>query len=316
MKIVQTFWSCKIDNITDLKNFKAGWHSNYFHYMGWMLSCLQLRGFYDEVELVTDAVGKQLLIDELGLPYTNVRVVLDDTLRDCPEQFWATPKVLAYNIQEKPFIHIDGDVFITKPFSSNLENAEIISQYIEDDFNCYNLALDAVERHNLSVPNEILLQREKAKKPIASNMGIFGGNNLEFINQYSSTALNFSKQYYSVSEIDNLPYFNCLFEQELMYCMAQSKSVNINYFFDMYSRNFDRYNFRDPLAQLDSKGTNEFGYVHLGGGCKKSYSNCIKLLYVLREKFPQYYKRLNRTIEKKNPIRMFLEFGLKDMFLK
>jgi hypothetical protein len=313
MKIVQTFWSCKIDNNTDLKNFKAGWLTNYHHYMGWMLSCLQLRCFYEEVELVTDALGKQLLIDDLGLPYTSVRVVLDEALRDCPEQFWATPKVVAYNLQEKPFIHIDGDVFITKPFSSDIENAEIISQYIEDDFHCYSLALDAVERYNLSIPNEILVQREKTKKPIASNMGIFGGNNLGFINQYSKTALDFSKRFYSVSAVDNLPFFNCLFEQELMYCMAQSESVNINYFFDMYSRNFNKYNFRDPLAQLDRKGTNEFGYVHLGGSSKRNYSNCIKLSYVLQKKFPQYYKQLNGIIEKKNPIKLFLEFGLKSV---
>lgn len=310
MKIVQTFWSCKIDDMTTLKNFKAGWLTNYHHYMGWMLSCLQLRCFYDEVELVTDALGKQLLIDELGLPYTSVRVVLDDELSDCPKQFWATPKLLAYHIQEKPFIHIDGDIFITKSFSNDIEKAEVISQYVEDDFPCYNLALNAARSYNLSIPDEILLQREKIKKPIASNMGIFGGNNLEFINQYSNKALDFSKEYYSVATINNLPFFNCLFEQELMYCMAQNESVNVNYFFDMYNRT-DKYHFKDPLAQLDAKGTNEFGYVHLVGSNKRNYYNCMKLSYVLRKKFPTYYERLNRTIENKNSIKLFLEFGIK-----
>lgn len=37
-------------------------------------------------------------------------------------------KYLAYSNQKEPFIHIDGDVFIWKPFSKEIETADLIAQ--------------------------------------------------------------------------------------------------------------------------------------------------------------------------------------------
>ncbi len=56
----------------------GGWLSAEYHWLSWALSVLQLRRLYDEVKLVTDAAGKALLVDTLGLPYTIVRVVFDE----------------------------------------------------------------------------------------------------------------------------------------------------------------------------------------------------------------------------------------------
>ena len=42
--------------------------------MSWVLSCLSLRNYYDDVELYTDKLGYELLIEKLRLPYTYVHV--------------------------------------------------------------------------------------------------------------------------------------------------------------------------------------------------------------------------------------------------
>lgn len=75
MNIVHTFW---IDKGKDPLKDSFGWCSARYHLMSWALSCLQLHQFYEDLELITDRKGKELLIDQLKLPYKKVRVELDD----------------------------------------------------------------------------------------------------------------------------------------------------------------------------------------------------------------------------------------------
>lgn len=48
-RIVQSYWSKAYQNTPN-----SGWAFRESHYMSWALSCLQLKQFYDEIELVTD----------------------------------------------------------------------------------------------------------------------------------------------------------------------------------------------------------------------------------------------------------------------
>ena len=122
MKIVQSFWSKPhsdaLINVWESRSH-GGWLDDKYHYMSWALSSYQLRKYYDEVELVTDAAGKELLIDILNLPYTNVVVKLDE-INDYDRDLWALGKVYTYSLQQSPFLHVDGDIFIWKPFEKKL----------------------------------------------------------------------------------------------------------------------------------------------------------------------------------------------------
>lgn len=79
--------------------------------MGWTLSSLTLRKYYEYVELYTDTHGFDVLIKQLQLPYSKAKVVFDDRTR-YPKGLWALPKIKTYSLQEKPFIHVDGNIFI------------------------------------------------------------------------------------------------------------------------------------------------------------------------------------------------------------
>lgn len=105
MRIVQTFWTAGKDPLRE----SFGWLHPEYNLMSWALSCLSLRSHYDEVALYTDSVGKQLLIDKLKLPYTEVNVVFDDF--KCLPQHWALSKIKTYSLQTGPFLHVDGDVY-------------------------------------------------------------------------------------------------------------------------------------------------------------------------------------------------------------
>jgi len=72
-KVIQSFWSGNRDSLLK-DNF--GWLSPKHHLISWCLSSNLLAKFYD-VELYTDKVGYDLLIEKLKLPYSKVHLVMD-----------------------------------------------------------------------------------------------------------------------------------------------------------------------------------------------------------------------------------------------
>ncbi len=78
--------------------------------MSWCLSCLQFLKYYKEVHLYTNEQGRSVLIDQLHLPYTEVLLV--ETEIQVPAGLWAYYKIHTYSLQRRPFIHVDGDVYI------------------------------------------------------------------------------------------------------------------------------------------------------------------------------------------------------------
>ena len=107
MKIIQSFWTGNKNSLTD----SYGWLLPIFNYLSWIISCNQLRRYYDDVTLVTDSQGYDVLINKLHLPYTDVIVSLD-CLNHYNPNLWALAKIKAYQSIKEPFIHVDGDVFI------------------------------------------------------------------------------------------------------------------------------------------------------------------------------------------------------------
>lgn len=50
MKIIQSFWTGNKNSLTD----SYGWLLPIFNYLSWIISCNQLRRYYDDVTLVED----------------------------------------------------------------------------------------------------------------------------------------------------------------------------------------------------------------------------------------------------------------------
>ena len=51
-----------------------------------------------------------------------------DSLNEYDENLWALAKIKAYQTMNVPFLHVDGDVFIWKPFDSKLLASGLIAQ--------------------------------------------------------------------------------------------------------------------------------------------------------------------------------------------
>lgn len=293
MKIIQSFWSypaLRREPVLGGTCINGGWLNEKYHLMSWALSCLQLRKYYNEVELFTDKVGKEILIDKLGLPYTNVHLIFDD-LQNFNSQLWALGKIFTYSKQKKPFLHVDGDVYVWKRFSNRIENASIIAQNVEIGFSFYGPLLNSLFEQNFYIPESILRTRDHELSPRAYNAGILGGNDLKFIQSFAMEALKFvASNHDHLASID-VGLFNTIFEQHLFYCMAReaNKKVSCQLLIK------DKHKLNAHLKNLDQFEKAPVGkkYIHLfGEDAKKNIQICKALSEKLKAGHPKFFDRV------------------------
>lgn len=320
MKIIQTLWT--------KPGLNAGWLDRRYHFMSWAFSCLQLRKFYEEVEIYTDALGKKILIDELGLPYTRVHTILDDF--NYPSYLWAAPKLLAYGLQDKPFLHIDGDVFLFSPINEEDVDFDFVFQNKEEETvenGFYTRILKdffELEEGRADLP-EWLAQLPFGRVE-AVNAGVFGGKSIAFFKELSKQAFHFLDSYSgTISRMFNPSFANHLSEQVLAEYLRKKMQVTSRTLFHT-NRYLDPRLIRDigktdeigeafgnedqfafskevlPFSYmvLDHFGISPIGrqYVHLIGASKKSLCLCKLLSRRLLADYPEYYHRILRYFDK------------------
>jgi hypothetical protein len=283
-KIVQTFWSGNQSADTYLFN-NGGWLSAEYHWMAWALSCLQIRQFYPLLELVTDAVGEAFFRDTLALPYTNIIPALD-VLNQYDKRLWALAKIYSYSLQNEPFIHMDGDVFIWKKLNQNLEQAELIAQNFEVDFPFYQSPLRIIERHFKDVPACMLKELENNTVIYSCNMGITGGYNLDIFKEYKDLAFRFiTANETNLSKVE-INHVNICVEQFLYYALSKSKGITPTY---LVEKEFDP---TYPNYADFHEVPHQTWYIHAMAEYKCKPEVCHHLARRLRKDFPEYYYRI------------------------
>ena len=234
MKIVQSYWSKP--NKSFEKGFQnkisGGWRNIKYQYMSWALSCLKLKTFYPNIELVTDLEGKRILIEQLGLPYDNVRIELDN-LNKYPVELWALGKLYTYALQNEPFIHVDNDVFIWEKFNNQIEKAELIGQHVDNDEDHYHHALKHLKELNIKLPSFLINDFEKNNKFNASNAGIIGGSNVCFFKEYVNEAFHLiNSQLGKINKSLFGTSYAIIYEQYLYSAMARKNQIKISHLFE------------------------------------------------------------------------------------
>jgi hypothetical protein len=298
MKIVQTFWTGnKAGNDTPDFDIKGGWPTSEYHWISWALSCLQAVSLFDEVELITDDLGKEILINKLKLPYTSVSTKLNTILHSYPLQVWALAKIFSYSIQTKPFLHIDGDVFLFKKPNEKILKAGIISQNLEKDLFFYKDALDEVNQHFTDIPEIYQKSNYENKTIYSANAGLIGGSDLDFFKIYCEAAFEFinnNKQSLSKIETKKLPLLNFLFEQYAFYQIAKGENKVIDFYWEEIIETPVYENFicfqDHPFVKM----------VHPVGGFKMQRHLCDHLIKHLRSRYPIFYYRVIEFVRDEN----------------
>jgi hypothetical protein len=219
MRAVWSFWS---------KPFWAHkgriWREHRHHLLAWWLSLKLARRHFAETQLVTDTPGKAMLVDRLGLEFDDVRTDLDG-LRDADAGWWALGKLVAYRLQQGPFVHLDSDVFLWKALPPSLTAAPVLTQCPEihtwDDPWCTPRQIESLfERHQLRLPVEWDWASSVDTHTFREeNCGIMGGHRVDFIRHYAQTAIRLIQDPAhrgAWAEVTNIPVLTIILEQYVL----------------------------------------------------------------------------------------------------
>ncbi|MGF1671453.1 MAG: DUF6734 family protein [Balneolaceae bacterium] len=284
MKIIHSYWTLPTIRNGYIRNTGI-WLNKKYNFISWMLSALQFLQFYENVELITDDHGKVLLIDKLNLPYTHVSQDLN-RLNNYNPGLWGLSKIYAYGVQNEPFIHVDGDLYIWKKFDQKLENSPLVAQHLEVNFDYYEGMIDEVKYHFDYIPDYLCREEWGVQDVFAYNSGILGGNDVDFLNEYAKETFTFLKRNRECLHkirVRNL----AVFDQYFFYCFAREhgKENEVACYFDNMDPGFTGL---DDFKGVPSRSH----FLHLLYTHKKSQKNCEALESRLRKDYPEYYYRI------------------------
>lgn len=263
---------------------KAGFNSFRDYLASQMLSVLMAGKHFEEVEIITDDWGVNLLKNKLRLPVQFSNKL--NEIKGVNIAFWAYGKLMAYASQTKPFIHIDNDVYLLNPLPERLLNANLCFQSVEyfdrKGFAWYNeLKKSWIES---PVKPEIIENNEISD--FAYNCGICGGSNLKHFKKL----LECSKEYIFAPE-----------NQAIFFDKFKNILIHQNLFHEQYFNAVlaKANKLRDKVEVLANDvqdiNKNGFRYVHLWGTSKKDKKLMAKLHGRLYKDFPEYYSILEKV---------------------
>ncbi len=283
MNFIQTLFAGKAKSLYK-DNF--GWTRPEYNLVSWALSCLQLKKNYDQVDLYCNSQAADCLIGELNLPYTNV-YLSHDKMDLIDDRLWALPKILTYSLQNGPFLHIDGDVFLFDKLPSELLNAGLISQNIEEATDYYLQTQQQLARSFAYFPNCVDVDFQSTVPIKAVNAGILGGNNVSFFKEYTELALKYINNNLPYFNSINVDRFNVFFEQHLFYALAKEKQLPIKVLINETIKD-NQYLYLGNFHETSCGRT----YLHLLGHYKKDEYTCRQMASKLRQLYPGYYYKI------------------------
>jgi hypothetical protein len=297
MKIIQSFWSKPLltpyNETLDSRAMGGFPLRKYFIYT-WALSILRLREHFDEVHLVTDDFGKELLLYALELPYTSFSTELNE-LDDMPSQFWCAGKLHVSANTDCPFLHIDGDLILGDLFDKSLLNQPLIAEFhYEDKVKNYEPTLNLLRQNqaNLLISNDLKMTIAQPDYIYNDyNLGVVGGNDYTFLNDYAqkSLAMIEANKDSIPSDQISISFTNCLIEQLNFYQMALANHKKVAL---CIKEKFDTT--YDYQAEVLGKITTDFEFIHFHGNYKACYYEVAEQW--LKHYYPKEYRNINRIL--------------------
>ena len=296
MKAVWSYWSRPME-----AGKSISWGQSLHHFLAWGLSLRAARKHYSETLLVTDRKGKRLLIDKLGLPFSQVSTELD-RLENVNPGWWALGKLVAYTLQDRPFVHTDTDVFLWKPLAPNIAEAPVFAQCPEihnNDTHCYQAEIErAFDARGGKLPVEWEWERSQQNAYFREeNCGIVGGCDVGFLRHFAQTALDMvlsPKNAAAWSALAVRLGYNMIIEQYLLSaCVgfhrfhpgSPYRGVHVKYLFSSWDEGCNQ----NRAARA--------GYTHLMGSAKADPLVGRRLEERMRREDPSYFRLCERVAQ-------------------
>jgi hypothetical protein len=258
--------------------------------MSWALSVYLAKKQYSDLALVTDTHGAEILVNKMGLPFSDVSLSLDK-LKENTKAFWGLGKIVAYAEQERPFIHLDSDIYLWKQLPAYVGQAGLTAQSPDILFEWYRQKeIMAFLQHKRGYIPEPFSWYFNKDKQMAYCCGIVGGNNLDFIQFYAKNILDILYKNYNlfleVPESDKFFWWIAI-EQYLLAACAE-------YYQDRLGNSLDcKCLFTNPGDPYQWELASELGFTHLISWNKEIDYILWRLEDRVKKDCPVYYERIN-----------------------
>jgi hypothetical protein len=243
---------------------------------------------FKEVVMVSDKWGVNIF-RKIGVPVTEYSDSLE-SIRDISTYFWAYGKLMAYAEQEKPFVHLDNDVFLWDPLPKIILKAELCFQshepFDKKGYHYYGLLKKVWEEAKVR-PQKIV---DNEVTDFAYNCGICGGNNLEFFKEW----IECSKEYIFAPENQKL------FFEEFTHLIIHQNLFHEQYFAASLIK---MHGMRDKVEVISEDVTDipeKLKYTHLWGTTKRDFSMMRRVNMRLQIENPELHKRVKEFCTKNN----------------
>jgi len=291
MRAVWSFWSPPY-----IAQSGRNWCTPLHHFLAWGLSLATAGRHYPDTVLITDSYGKKLLIDDLGLSFATVSTELD-SVRDADPVWWALGKLIAYTMQDRPFVHIDTDVFLWRPLPAELGDAPVFAQcpeyYPRASHHAFHIA-NSFSAADTELPVEWQWAVSRDDGFIREeNCGILGGARIDFIRHYAQSAIDvmLSPDYsagWSRSGIrSNMTmeqfFLSACAEYHCSHPSSPYRGVTVRHLFPSRSDAFD------PGCSARA------GYTHLLGDAKSSPVVGKRMEERVKRDDPDYFRRCEQV---------------------
>jgi hypothetical protein len=271
------------------------WLEPRHHLLSWVLSLETARKHFRNTVLVTDTAGASLLVGELGLAFSEVSTDLD-CLADAEPDWWALGKLAAYRVQDKPFIHVDSDVYLWGPLPERLITAPVLAQNIEvfqPGTSYYEPeAFEAALAGHGWLPPEWLGTRRLGRAPLSAVCcGILGGTNVEFLAHYAAQAITLvgrPENGAALARLEDRASHVILVEQFLLWACLQYHGGNPSSIFQDI-----QIEYLFASEEQAYQGTAVSPYTHLMGPAKRNRLIMERLERRVRRQYPELATRID-----------------------
>jgi hypothetical protein len=289
MRLLQSYWS--LPSLLNKENEsygrnKGGWQNERSHAMSWALSCLRLKQLYGQIVLYTDSAGLDWMGNRLDLPYSEIIVELD-ALNAYNPMLWTLPKIYVYGKQNEPFIHCDGDVFMWKRLSPQMECSELICQNFEINSPHYIESLKQINQVFVYIPDCLRILQSEQEQLISINAGVIGGVNYAFFRDFSANVFSFIQMNLSVLDKINVGNFNLVCEQLFIYRLSNQCQVKITPLLLQVSEEFEEVIRVNITPMFNS-------YAHTVGNSKQNLVLCMEIEARLKYEFPLVHQHISK----------------------
>jgi len=291
MRAVWSFWTRPY-----LARTGHNWATPLHHMLAWGLSVSTARQHYPDTALITDSPGKKLLVDTLGIQFSSVSTELD-RLSGADPGWWVLGKLIAYGLQDVPFLHIDTDVFLWRPLPLDLEEAPVVAQCPEFFQRGSDRSSRRIEEAFVAVGAQLPIEWEWAASRNdlffrEENCGIVGGTNVVFLRHFATTASDLVLNPDNASACARLAYKdNFALEQFLLSACVDFhrhrpdspfRGVRVRYLFPTWD------------DAMNPTCAERVGFTHLLGGSKAMPAVGLRLEERMKRDDPAYYRHCER----------------------